>query len=160
MIWQTLIAKHEGFRGRPYCDRCGETLQKTTEGWACDCRGAGHVPGNLTIGYGTNLDAAAISEQDAMSLLDSRAFPMLGKLLQLDWFVALNYPRQAAILDMAYCMGLEGLLGFHLMIEALIVGQFGAAAKQILNSDFGRTRVSRAADDAAIVTTGKWPNGA
>lgn len=160
MIWQTLIAKHEGFCGRPYCDRCGETLQKTTEGWACDCRGAGHVPGNITIGYGTNLDAAPISELDAMGLLDSRAAPILNQLRQLDWFRNLNFPRQGAILDMAYCMGLEGLLAFNLMIKFLTAGQFGDAAKQLLYSAFAREDVRRAADDAAIINTGNWPNGA
>ena len=80
------LKTEEGFRGLPYDD----------------------TQGHATIGYGTELP---ITKAEAAWLLESRLADTHARLAEA-WmpYVGLNQARQGALLDMAYELGVAGLL--------------------------------------------------
>jgi lysozyme len=156
--WQDLIQAHEGFRSRPYCDKCGDPIQQVASGWLCTCFRINEIPGNITIGFGTNLSGVPLSRERAASMLYEAALPIIDRLSGQDWFAGLGFTRQAAIIDMAYCIGVDGLFKFVGMIAALRTKLFDAAADHILASKFESEAPARAADDAYIIRNDKYPD--
>ena len=84
--------------------------------------------GITTIGYGTNL-SAGITEAEAEGLLRIRLNDKRISLRSL-WKPFADQPVsvRAALLDMAYQLGTDGVLGFHDMLRALKRGDYEAAA--------------------------------
>lgn len=108
----SMIKDHEGFRRQPYKD----------------------TTGHLTIGYGTNLEAG-ISERQADALLWIHIEDRILKPLQHHgWFSKLDDTRKAVIIDMAYNLGLTGLLSFRNMINAIENNNYKKAADEMKNS--------------------------
>lgn len=131
---RALIIAHEGFRDRPYRDSMGF----------------------LTIGYGHCLDSHPITQVAAGHILDD----------DLDWFVTAlhrNVPgfdgfepaRQAVLIDMAFNLGLIGIMKFHGMWKAIMAGNWEAAANEMMDSSWAVQVGQRALEDARIMRTGK-----
>ena len=129
---QDLIKKHEGLRLNMYLDSLG-------------------IP---TIGWGFNLRDNAISTDIAQALLNFILSPILSQLATYDWFNKLNDVRQAAIVDMAYNLGLSKLLQFQHMLQAIEAGNFDDAADEMLNSLWAKQVGSRAQEDASLIRNG------
>lgn len=88
--------------------------------------------GKLTIGYGRNLADVGISSAEADYLLDNDIRKAEGELLQaLPWVVNLDDARQAVLVNMAFNIGVHGLLGFRNMLSALEAGVYEEAAKEM-----------------------------
>lgn len=156
-----LIARHEGFRQFPYCDKCGEQLRRFgTEGWICACGLRGEASGNITIGYGLNLEATGLSRAQALGLLGAATdVLMLHDLKRLRFFRALDEVRAAAIVDLAYNLGVAGLLKFEQMIAALSYGHFAMAADFLRDSKAREQEPRRIEELAQMLETGEWPAG-
>ena len=107
---------HEGLRLKPY--RC--------------------TAGKLTIGVGRNLEDKGISHDEAMLLLRNDIAEVTVQLEQFDWFRALGPVRRKVLVDMAFNLGMAGLLGFQKMIEALKQGDYEAAADEMVYSRWYR----------------------
>ena len=103
------LRREEGFRPKPYRDQYG----------------------NLTVGYGRNLDDHGISEAEAAILL-ANDIATAAKLCRtrFAWYGALSAARRRALADMAFNMGLPRLLGFKNMLAAFAAGDFAEAANQ------------------------------
>ena len=88
--------------------------------------------GHPTIGYGTKLP---ITKAEGAWLLETRLADTHASLAKA-WepYGGLNAARQSALLDMAYELGVEGLLGFHDMLAALERGDWAAASAAALAS--------------------------
>ena len=116
------IKIEEGFNGKPYTD----------------------TTGNVTVGYGTNL-SIGISKEEAEQLLQHR-LQANGKQLEAEWPPFDKLPRgvQAALVDMSYNIGVHELLKFHKMLDALQRKDYGAAADEVLNSEYAKQVPSRA----------------
>lgn len=134
------VMQAEGFRQFPYMDCCGKPWR------SCGCA----HKGKLTIGYGRNLDDVGISKLEAEVLLDHdlhTAEMSAGRAF--DWFQTLNELRQRAIVELVFNLGVAGFRGFRQTILAIRVGQFRAAAANLLDSlwakQVGETRSSRIA---------------
>ena len=123
--------------------------------------------GALTIGYGHNLDArpiwdiqedCRISRAMADSLLRSDLKDTAERLdTALPWWRSLNEPRQAVILNMAYQMGVGGLLKFRRTLAAVQAGDWDNAAQYMLESKWARNdSPKRAIEMAEQMKTGKW----
>lgn len=109
---EEMVAADEGYRAEIY--RC--------------------TAGKLTIGYGTNL-SAGLPEDEALVLMRYR----LGKLdaamiNRYPWYRGLSTRRKMALLNMAYQMGLDGLIKFSRMLAACAAGNWDEAHSQAMDS--------------------------
>lgn len=126
--------KHEGFRDCVYTD----------------------TTGHLTIGYGHNLEARPISQNAGSLILDDDMLWFLQKLdHHLDFFRDLDDARKSVLVDMAYNLGLNGLLQFDKMLNALREKDYSKAADEMLNSKWAIEVGERAEDNAYIIRTGE-----
>lgn len=131
-----LLELHEGRRTKPYKDTVGK--------W--------------TIGIGFNLDDIGLLDDEMDVILRMR----LGKLwLQLEkrlpGFLTLDVVRQLVLLDMAYNLGMDGLLKFRNTLALVQKKDYEKAADEMLNSKWARQVGSRARRLSAMMRTGKLP---
>ena len=107
------LVRDEGLRLKPYKDTVGKT----------------------TIGIGRNLDDVGISKDEAYLMLDNdiqRTSDSLDK--NLPWWKTLDEVRQRVILNMAYNLGINSLLGFKNTLAAIQAGRYNDAADGMLAS--------------------------
>ncbi len=106
------IAKHEGLRTKPYLDTVGV--------W--------------TVGYGHNLNEP-ITEEDARQILISDIKKAIdGCIHAYPWFMELSEPRQHAMIDLAFYMGIHMLNGFKKFLAAMQIGNYDEAAYHLTDS--------------------------
>lgn len=132
-LLQSDLIRDEGLRLKPYVDTVGK--------W--------------TIGVGRNLTDRGISEREARYLLANdivacandldRAFP---------WWTALSEPRQRALMNMAFNMGLPKLKGFTRMLASLEHGDYETAASECLSSKWATQVGQRAGRIAGMIREG------
>lgn len=79
-------------------------------------------------------------------------------LAALPWANDLDEVRQAVLVDMAFNLGVNGLLGFKNTLESVRTGQYTKAAGQMLQSKWAKQVGSRATRLAMMMETGVWPN--
>ncbi len=130
-----LIKRHEGLRLKPYADS----------------------EGHLTIGYGRALNITGISTEEAETMLQHDVADAAGELSHLSWFRSLDEVRRAALIDMTFNLGWSKLLGFTHFLAAIERGEFEAAAKEMLNSEWAKQVKDRALELAEMVRAGAWP---
>lgn len=131
-----LLKKHEGYRQFPY--HC--------------------TAGKLTIGIGFNLDDVGLSEDESELILAHRIGKLKTKLAaSLPFFPKLDEVRQACLLDMAYQMGVKGLLKFETTLALVQHQRYDNAAKHMLDSKWARQTPNRAQRIAEMMRTGQWP---
>ena len=107
-----LIQKVEGFRQFPYKD----------------------TTGNFTIGYGHNLSANGINLITGEFILQcDLENALVACKAKIDFFDKLNLARQYILLNMAFNMGIGGLLAFEKMLNAMRIDQFNDAALELRN---------------------------
>ncbi len=113
--------------------------------------------GNVSIGYGRNLTANGI-RQDEADLMVQNDYLQAKRLTgaALPWAASLADPRYAVLVEMAFNMGILGLLGFHVMLGALQAGDFQAAAAAMLNSEWAKQVGDRAARLSQQMETNSW----
>jgi lysozyme len=136
------LKRHEGLRLKPY-----------------------HCPaGKLTIGYGRNLDANGITEDEAERMLAydvniaiSHAMDYIGGS---HFFAKLSDARQAVLINMAFQMGGAGLKKFkntkRLILAAIDNGNWDAVALGMLNSKWAKQTPARAKELAEQMKSGEW----
>lgn len=119
----TLLKAEEGFVGHMYLDSLG-------------------VP---TVGYGLNLRDRPFKQKWAEFILadivNDLYFEVLNMVLV---FRSLSPVRQCVLLDMAYQMGTEGLLGFADMLKDCSQGNYADAAIKMLQSKWAAETPKRA----------------
>lgn len=113
----------EGFRSRPY--RC--------------------TAGKLTIGYGRNIEDVGITENEALFMLREDIKKTKKELYdKLPFFESLSDSRQEALINMAFNLGVNGLLKFKKTLDYISKGQFVEASKEVLNSKWANQVGKRA----------------
>lgn len=126
------LMRHEGFVGHAYED---------TEGY-------------LTIGIGRLIDKrrnGAITVEEARFLLRNDIEDVFDALDQhIPWWRRQSYVRRIALANMAFNLGIHGLLSFRNMLSALRQGEHDAAAAEALDSKWSR-QVGRRADEIATM---------
>ena len=114
--------------------------------------------GYLTIGVGRLIDkrrGGGITHDEAMMLLDNDIRRVIDELeSRAPWFKRLDTTRQQAIANMAFQLGVSGLLGFRKMIGALDHGDYRKAADEALNSRWARQTPNRANEIADMIRKG------
>lgn len=111
--------------------------------------------GKLTIGVGRNLDDVGISQTEAAHLLDGdiqRTADALDKAIP--WWRNLDEVRQRVLLNMAFNMGIAGLLGFKHALADVQAGNYDSAAAGMLDSKWAQQVGQRAQRLADMMTKG------
>jgi len=130
-----LLIKHEGVRLHPY--KC--TANK------------------LTIGVGRNLEDKGITHSEALAMLDNDIAYFEQKLMKYSWSNNIDSVRRAVLLDMAFNLGISGLLKFNNMIGALNSKDYFRASREMLDSKWAKQVKNRALELAEMMATGEWP---
>ena len=104
--------------------------------------------GFWTIGIGRLIDkrkGGGLTREEAFYLLEND----IGKAIKglraaLPWFDGLSDARQRALVNMAFQMGVEGLLGFKNTLALMQQGKFAEAAQNALKSKWAQQTPARA----------------
>jgi len=126
------LVLHEGLRLNPY--RC--------------------PAGKLTIGVGRNLEDKGISMAEALFLLRNDVEEVRTQLERYPWYTQLDPVRQKVLIDMAFNLGIGGLMQFRKMLAALEAGDYGKTADEMLDSKWARQVGKRAQRLAEMMRTG------
>lgn len=127
---------HEGERLKPY--RC--------------------TAGKLTIGIGRNLEDRGITAEESAYLLGNDITGFYAALLrELPWVAQLDDVRQRVLLDMAFNMGIAGLLTFKNTLATIKAGDYEKAAGMMLQSRWAEQVGQRADRLSRMMFTGKDP---
>ena len=112
--------------------------------------------GKLTIGYGTMIERGGhgVPERIAELLLIDYTEQLTKRLDGLEWFQSLDQTRREAVIEMAYQMGYDGVLGFKRMIAAINAGDWGRVHIEALDSRWAEQTPARARDVARRLAYG------
>ena len=100
--------------------------------------------GYLTIGYGFNIDAG-MSKAQAEAILEVTCRERIDVLkVSLSWFSVAPEEVRSVLLNMAYQLGIAGLMKFKLTLGYLEQRQYDKAAKEMLDSQWARQTPERA----------------
>lgn len=128
------LKKHEGLELKPY--KC--------------------TSNKLTIGIGRNLEDVGISEIEAEYLLMNDLDTYMTAAKTYDWYNGLNDARKAVVVSMLFNMGQTNFNKFLKMKQALSVGDYPEAAKQMLDSRWAKQVKGRAVELSKQMETGRW----
>lgn len=139
MNGETLInelIRDEGLRLKPYTDSVGK----------------------LTIGVGRNLTDVGISQEEATYLLHTDVARTITDLdRSIPWWDSLDGVRARVLVNMAFNMGVLGLLTFTNTLNMIHAGRYGDAADEMLASLWAKQVGPRALRLAEMMRTGQEP---
>jgi lysozyme len=133
-----LVQRHEGLRLRPY--RC--------------------PAGFLTIGWGRNLERSptGISAGEADLLLANDLEATAREVeTRWPWTAGLDAVRLAAVLDLAYNLGLTRLAAFGPTLALLEAGDWAGAAARLRRTRWYRQVGTRGERITGMIESGVWP---
>ena len=112
--------------------------------------------GRLTIGYGFLIEApGGLLAGEGDTMLANRLSPVVTELpKQFSWFANMSDARQRALTNMAYQLGIGGLLEFKEMLSAMGNGDYMEAASHALDSLWAKQCPERAARVAEMIANG------
>lgn len=117
--------------------------------------------GFWTIGVGRLVDkrkaGAGLRPIEIDFMLDNDIDDRIDQLTRrLPWFQNLDDARKGVLLNMAFQMGVEGLLGFKNTLALIEAGNYAKAAENMLLSKWAQQTPNRAKKMARQMETGKW----
>lgn len=122
------LRRHEGFVGHAYVD----------------------TRGLLTIGYGRLIDeqkGGGISVSEGEYLLRNDVQRVMSQVNEkLPWVKDLSDVRQNVLYNMAFQLGVNGLLGFKRTLAHIKAGRYAEAADELLNSKWASQTPNRATE--------------
>ena len=140
------LSGEEADRSKVYDDANGQPIVPGTA-----------VQGHPTIGIGRALDVEGLFPDEVDYLFNNNVTRICAELDQhLAWWRTLSDPRQAVLIDMAFNMGVDGLLGWPHTLAMIQAGQYAQAAESMRDS-LWETQVHQRADRLADqMQTGAW----
>ena len=119
--------------------------------------------GYLTIGYGRLIDhrkGGGITKQEAEYLLANDIKSKLQELQErLPWIDKLNDARKGVLLNMAFQLGVAGLMGFKSTLAKIEAGDYEGASTSMLKSKWATQTPNRAQRMAEQMRSGQWQSG-
>jgi lysozyme len=116
--------------------------------------------GYWSIGVGRLLDkrrGGGITPEESEYLLNNDITRKSGELdYRLPWWRDLDEARQGVILNMAFQLGVDGLLSFKNTLEYVRTKQYKKAASEMLNSKWASQTPLRAQRLSRQMETGVW----
>lgn len=131
------LSRDEGVRLKPYTD----------------------TTGHVSIGVGRNLTDVGISREEADHLLANDIARTAADLdRSLPWWESLDEVRQRVIVNMAFNLGVAGLLKWPNWLAAVHDGRYSAAADSMLQTLWARQVGPRATRLSLMMRTGTTPD--
>jgi lysozyme len=129
------IKRHEGLRLHPYVDTMG----------------------NISIGFGRNLDAVGISKAEAEMMLHKDIETAANHYYELPETIKsnCNEVRKEVIIEMIFQLGFVGTLKFRKMLKAIEANNFEGAANEMLDSRWARQTPNRCHELALVMRSGE-----
>jgi lysozyme len=113
--------------------------------------------GKLTIGVGRNLDDEGITTTKPITCSRTTCKQSCTPCVVADVAViSLDPIRRAVLVNMAFNMGINGLLGFKHTLELVRTGNYADAADAMLNSKWAEQVGPRAKRLSEQMRTGEW----
>ena len=116
--------------------------------------------GFWTIGIGRLIDSrrgGGISTDESTMLLRNDIARIRVELLQrLPWFVHLDPVRQGVLMNMAFQLGINGLMAFQDTLGKVQTGDYAVAADKMLQSKWATQTPERAKRLAIQMRDGVW----
>ena len=114
--------------------------------------------GKLTIGYGWCVEDWQLDETLALIILRYQLEKTRDQLfLSCPWVTKLIEDRQLVFIEMAFNLGVAGLLKFQKTLASAKNGDFELCADQMLQSKWAQQVGRRATRLAFAMRRGKWP---
>jgi lysozyme len=126
---EQMIERHEGYRATPYIDSVGVQ----------------------TIGIGHNLHKPLTRAAVLQILRDDLADATNECLHAFPWMADLTEPRQRAVINMCFNLGLPRLQKFTKFLAAMELGNYDAAADEMLDSLWAKQVKNRAFELADLI---------
>jgi lysozyme len=134
------LIRDEGLKLKPYKDSVGV--------WTI---GVGHNTQARPLPEGMLVNGA-ITETDAKRLLEQDIMEHVAALCQaLPWYERLDEPRQRALCNMCFNLGITGLLGFKNTLALLERGEYEKAAANLAMSKWAKQVGPRATRIIAVI---------
>lgn len=112
--------------------------------------------GHRTIGYGRNLDGKGISLGEARTLLHHDMIDVEHSLnAEFPEWRRLSDVRQRVVADMAFNLGISGLMEFRRTLNHIRAGRWPDAAVEMLDSEWARQVGRRAERLAQMMVSGE-----
>ena len=135
MTLRDQILRDEGCRLRPYKDS----------------------EGLLTIGVGRCLDRKGISQTEADFLLGNDILEYTAAVnSNIPCAIRLDEARRGVLINMAFNLGIAGLMKFRKMLAAVEAGEWDRAAAEMMDSRWAGQVGERAHRLARQMQTGEW----
>lgn len=116
--------------------------------------------GYSTIGVGRLIDkrkGGGITKEESAYLLGNDVDKVIDQLnKRLSWWAKLDDARKGVLINMAFQMGIDGLIGFKNTLKMIESGQYEAAARGMLQSKWAQQTPSRAKRMAEQMRSGIW----
>lgn len=116
--------------------------------------------GYSTIGTGRLIDkrkGGGITQEEADYLLDNDIAKRQAELLRrAPWMAGLDPVRFGVMQNMAFQMGVDGLLGFKNTLAMVQAGDYAGAAVGMLNSKWAKQTPTRAERLSEQMRLGEW----
>ncbi len=128
------LRRDEGVRLKPYTDTVGR----------------------LTVGVGRNLTDVGLSDDEVDYLLANDVKRAQDGLAQFAWYAGLDPVRQGACVNLAFNLGIAGLLHFPHFIVAMSHGDWPEAVAQLHDSIWARQVGDRAIRLEQQILSGEW----
>lgn len=127
------LLRHEGLRLRPYADTLGK----------------------VTIGVGRCLTTNGISEDEAMMMLQHDIDYAKEQVAQtFPWTLGMDDVRLSVLYEMAFQLGVNGVLKFPKMLFAIRSQDWETAASEMLNSAWHTQTPARCEELANLMLNG------
>lgn len=111
--------------------------------------------GKLTIGIGRNLEDVGITESEAEYLLRTDVARSMADLDRFfPWWRRMSEPRQRALCNMCFNLGVGGLAKFKKFLAALERGDYADAAREALDSAWAHQVGARSQRLAKMIAEG------
>lgn len=138
------LQRDEGFREYLYDDETGNKIVPGIR-----------IQGHPTAAFGFALDVAPLTQTESLPILTSRASTAVsGLLAALPWIASLSEPRQRALANMAYNLGVHGVLKFTQFLAFMQTGEFDKAADDLALTPWASQVGARAVRIIATIRTG------
>ena len=134
-----------------------DIIQQLTRDEGVRLRLYSDTSGKLTIGVGRNLTDVGIRQSEANFMLQNDVDEVEHNLsIALPWVSNLDDVRKFALVNMAFNMGLHGLVSFHNTLTFMEKGDYASASVEMLKSHWAAQVGDRAKRLSEQIKTGEW----